>query len=509
MTSRECADADGYGLARRCIACGGSGHSHRACILLGAALHRKLDPYKDMKDVVDVILRLLLWNWRDARIDEKILCLSFAPSCDVIVAGSRTTSSQTGKLFFIDAQTGEKILCPVNCGSAVYSIAIKDNMIAAGCYGGEIKLFALPQSGDWGEIQSQFSLSCGSSVFSIAFKDNMLAAGCFGGQIKMFSFQQSGNRGEIQSESPLKGVLDDTIECRWAKFSTRDKEVTGMCMDVVMCKPEKADADITNAEQLVGKMAAVYRGECTFQEKTERLTAAGAHGIIIINNEDKLFEAPSRDDSYSTKIPVVMIQAKDAQALLTSGNSSCLRNDPCISTLSCGSPVISIAFKDNMIAAGCGSGKIKMFRLNESQDWREIQSEPPLSCGSYVSSIDLKDNTIAAGCSSGEIKMFALKESGDWSEIRSESPLRGHSGWVKRVAFNPRDPEMIASCSLDGTIKVWNIISGVCLSTMTRHSSQMKAVVFSTDGRWLISGSRDGTIRLWDAYPAATVVSPV
>ena len=32
---------DGYGPARGCIACGGSGHSHRACVLLGAALHHR------------------------------------------------------------------------------------------------------------------------------------------------------------------------------------------------------------------------------------------------------------------------------------------------------------------------------------------------------------------------------------------------------------------------------------------------------------------------------------
>ena len=103
-------DADGskYIPVRGCIACGGFGHSHCTCVLLGAALHRKLDPHKDMKDVVDAILRLLLWDWREARVDEAITCLSYAPSSGVIAAGSGK-----GMLYFIDAQTGEKILCPV------------------------------------------------------------------------------------------------------------------------------------------------------------------------------------------------------------------------------------------------------------------------------------------------------------------------------------------------------------------------------------------------------------
>ena len=124
------------------------------------------------------------------------------------------------------------------------------------------------------------------------------------------------------------GESDNAIGFRWAKFSQRDKEVTGM--DVVLCAPEKADANITNGEQLVGKMAAVHRGGCTFQEKTERLIAAGAAGVIIINSEDELFEAAATYpdgtlSSYSANIPVAMIKAKDAQALLVCGNSSRLR----------------------------------------------------------------------------------------------------------------------------------------------------------------------------------------
>ncbi len=105
--------ADGDYAARGCILCGGSGHSHRVCVLLGAALHRKLDPHKDMKDVLDVILRLLHWDWKETRVDKRITCLSYAPSRDVIAVGSGTDSVEAGSIVFINAQTGEKILCPV------------------------------------------------------------------------------------------------------------------------------------------------------------------------------------------------------------------------------------------------------------------------------------------------------------------------------------------------------------------------------------------------------------
>ena len=370
MTSRECADADGYGLARRCIACGGSGHSHCTCILLGAAVHRKLDPHKDMTDVVDVILRLLLWDWRDARVGDNITCLGYAPSCDVIAAGS-----QTGKLVFINAQTGDKILCPVSghsrgvsclvfkpddpnvlvtgsldstckvwelstgaclstlsCRSPVRSVAFKDNMIAAGCSSGSIKLFALPQPCSLGEIQYESSVSCSSAVYSMAFKDNIIAVGCDSGEIKILSLAQSGDWEEIPSESLLRG---------------HKLKVAGVAFDPT-------------------------------------------HPSILV----------SCSCDKTVKIWDVTLGS-------------------CLSTLNCGSIVWSIAFKDNMIAAGCQNGEIKIFGLNESQDWGEIRYE-----------------------------------------------------WPER-------------------------------------SSAVKGVVFSADGRWFISGSEDGTIRLWDAYPAVTVVSPV
>ena len=58
-----------------------------------------------------------------------------------------------------------------------------------------------------------------------------------------------------------------------------------------------------------------------------------------------------------------------------------------VSTLSCGSPVMTIALKDKMIVAGCEDGKIKLFKLNESRDWGEIQPEPPLWGHRYVPSL--------------------------------------------------------------------------------------------------------------------------
>ena len=69
----------------------------------------QLGPGKDMTLVVDIILRLLMWGWREARFGEEITCLSYTPGGDIISAGG-----SGGSVFFMSAQTGEKILCPLN-----------------------------------------------------------------------------------------------------------------------------------------------------------------------------------------------------------------------------------------------------------------------------------------------------------------------------------------------------------------------------------------------------------
>ena len=38
------------------------------------------------------------------------------------------------------------------------------------------------------------------------------------------------------------------------------------------------------------------------------------------------------------------------------------------------------------------------------------------------------------------------------------------------VAFDPQKPNILASGSADKTIKIWNIESGACQSTLTGHS---------------------------------------
>ena len=80
--------------------------------------------------------------------------------------------------------------------------------------------------------------------------------------------------------------------------------------------------------------------------------------------------------------------------------------------------------------------------------------------------------------------------------------LHGHTSTVTSVAFSPTH-DIIASGSLDGTIRLWDAVSGAHLKTLEGHSESVYSVVFSPDGTRIASGSNSCTIQLWDTVSGA------
>jgi sterol desaturase/sphingolipid hydroxylase (fatty acid hydroxylase superfamily) len=89
---------------------------------------------------------------------------------------------------------------------------------------------------------------------------------------------------------------------------------------------------------------------------------------------------------------------------------------------------------------------------------------------------------------------------------RERLTLQGHTDLVFSVAFSPSGQQLVSG-SLDGTIKLWDARAGVDQRTLKGHNGLVYCVTFSPDGKHIVSAGADKTVKLWEAATGRLVLS--
>lgn len=84
----------------------------------------------------------------------------------------------------------------------------------------------------------------------------------------------------------------------------------------------------------------------------------------------------------------------------------------------------------------------------------------------------------------------------------------GHRGGITTIrVFDGGSKLIIAGGSWDPSLRVWSMADRRLLISMTGHTDLIDALDVTANGRWAVTGSRDGSLRLWDVQRGCDIWS--
>ncbi len=169
--------------------------------------------------------------------------------------------------------------------------------------------------------------------------------------------------------------------------------------------------------------------------------------------------------------------------------------------------VPSLAFSPDsryLISAGASDPAVKVWDVAAEKFSFEIRHDSNPNAGVAVSPDGRRVASPGRDQAAGDhtVKVWEVEdwEAGKYKEVHK---LKGHVGYVWKVAFSP-DGRYLVSGSWDSTVKVWDLEAPDSTEpvTLRGHAGFIQGLAFCPDGRRLASASGyagHGEVKVWDA----------
>ena len=95
-----------------------------------------------------------------------------------------------------------------------------------------------------------------------------------------------------------------------------------------------------------------------------------------------------------------------------------------------------------------------------------------------------------------EIKPPKPEEEPNFEKDSIES-LIGHSDWIRAIAFSTNGKYLVSG-SNDRTVRLWDLQTGQLIRLLKGHKQRVKCIQISENGKLIISASADNTLKIWE-----------
>lgn len=160
----------------------------------------------------------------------------------------------------------------------------------------------------------------------------------------------------------------------------------------------------------------------------------------------------------------------------------------------CDLPVRAAKFvsRKNWVVTGSDDMQVRVFNYNTLERVHSFDAH-----SDYVRCIAVHPTAPCILTSSDDmsIKLWNWEKSWLCQQI-----FEGHTHYVMQIVFNPKDNNTFASASLDRTVKVWQLGSSTANFTLEGHEKGVNCVDYyhGGDKPYLISGADDKFVKIWD-----------
>jgi|GEM_PF-1657079 len=167
------------------------------------------------------------------------------------------------------------------------------------------------------------------------------------------------------------------------------------------------------------------------------------------------------------------------------------------------------------LLTGCDDKQVRVWKFVSDQPSFTLAHPNLVHCAAF----DKTGKFVATGCQDGILRIFDISKTPGALAKAINAHILPQGQSIYAVAWHP-DGKLVASASLDKSIKIWDATAGTIVkefkpgsdaapapgaARLPGHTDQVFTLAYTKDGKQLASGSSDRTVKLWNTETGALV----